>query len=204
MIEIASETLMTLEQVAEKLLVSKAIVVKWINYGSKGVKLEALKFGKHWRTSEEALQRFGERMTPGQTPQPMTITASQRQRQNEAARKVLDEILGVRKCETCNTVIDTHKKTIPKNEKLWCTACLVKLPSATMAQRIRTFRWAARITQEQLSKRTGIPIHEIRSYELNKAMPSKAQLDKLIDVLGDGFLAGVDMSLKDSSKTVVT
>ena len=41
MIEIAKENLMTLEQAAENLMVSKAIVVKWIIYGSEAVKLEA-------------------------------------------------------------------------------------------------------------------------------------------------------------------
>ena len=84
MIEIAKENLMTLEQAAENLMVSKAIVVKWINYGSEGVKLEAWKFGKHLRTREEALQRFGERMTPSQEPEPTAITVRQRQRPSQS------------------------------------------------------------------------------------------------------------------------
>ena len=204
MIDIATEKLMTLEQAAEKLLVSKSIVVKWVNYGSKGDKLEALKFGKHWWTSEEALQRFGERMTPSPIPQPPTITARQRQRQNEVARELLDEMLGVRKCETCKKVLNTHKRTISKKEKLWCTECLVKQPNVTIGLRLRTFRWDANITQEELAEKTGIHVHLIRDFELNRKIPTDENLAKFIAVMGNGFLVGVDMPFKYSSKTVVT
>jgi excisionase family DNA binding protein len=192
MINIASEKLMTLEKAAEKLLVSKSIVVKWIKYGSKGVKLEAIKFGKHWRTSEEALQRFGERMTPSQQSQPPTITPTQWHRRAEAANAALEVMLGVRRCESCKKELNTYKRTIPKKEKLWCAQCLVKEPNATMALRLRTFRWDANITQEELAKKAGMHVHLIRDFEMNRKIPSDVELAKLIEVLGNGFLSGMD------------
>lgn len=200
MIDIASEKLMTLEQAAEKLLVSKAIVVKWINYGSKGVKLEAIKFGKHWRTSEEALQRFGDRQTPCQETQPTFVTHTRsslkEQRRLDLVNERLELILGVRRCETCKQKIDTYKRTIPKNEKLWCAECLVKEPNATMALRLRTFRWDANITQQELSKRIGIGVELIRAYETNQKLPTDEHLAKLVEVLGNAFLSGLDQDGK--------
>ena len=64
MIHVATETLLTIDQAAKKLHVSKATVTTWIKRGTHGMRLEAIKFGVHWRTSEEAIQRFGDRQTP--------------------------------------------------------------------------------------------------------------------------------------------
>lgn len=192
LIDIASERLLTLEQAAEKLLVNKQIVTKWIRYGTKGVRLEAIKFGTHWRTSEEALQRFGDRQTPNHETAAAapTITPSQRQRQNEAAKAALEVMLGVRRCETCKKELNTHKKTIPKKEKLWCTDCLIKVPSATIAQRIRTFRWEANLSQDEVVEMTGIRLQGIRDFEHGKKTPTPEQLQKLVDALGRDLLNG--------------
>jgi hypothetical protein len=68
LIDIATEKLITLAQAAEKLQVSKASITRWIIHGTHGIRLEALKFGAYWRTSEEALQRFGESQTASNSP----------------------------------------------------------------------------------------------------------------------------------------
>jgi excisionase family DNA binding protein len=195
MIDVATEKLMTLEQASEKLLLPKTTLVKWIKYGTKGVKLEAIKFGTHWRTSVEAIQRFGDRQTPnqGKTDSPVvpSRTAFQAQRQRECAKQQLEEIFGIRRCETCKKELNTYKKTVPKKEKLWCPQCLVKLPGATIAQRLRTFRWEANISQDELSKKTGIKVSNLRAYELNKKAPTDEAVAKLVEVLGVEMVSGM-------------
>jgi predicted site-specific integrase-resolvase len=64
LIDLTSETLLTLEAAADKLQVSKATLHWWITYGTKGIRLEAAKLGGRWRTSEEAIQRLSDRLTP--------------------------------------------------------------------------------------------------------------------------------------------
>ncbi len=195
MIDVATEKLMTLDQAAEKLLLPKATLVKWIKYGTKGVKLEAIKFGTHWRTSEEALQRFGDRQTPNQekpaSPGVPSRSALQAQRQNERAKQQLEEIFEIRRCETCKKELNTYKKTVPKKEKLWCPQCLVKLPGATIAQRLRTFRWEANISQDELSKETGIKVSNVRAFELSKKVPTDGDIAKLVEVLGVEMVSGM-------------
>ena len=56
MIDLATETLLTIEKAAQRLLVSKATLQRWITKGSNGVRLEAAKVGGRWGTSEEAIQ----------------------------------------------------------------------------------------------------------------------------------------------------
>ena len=70
MIDLATETLLTLEDAAERLLVSNCPVTRWVTRGSKGAKLEALRVGGLWRTSVEALQRFADASTPAQQSDP--------------------------------------------------------------------------------------------------------------------------------------
>ena len=188
MIDLAVETLLTIEKAAERLLVSTATLQRWITQGTKGIRLEAAKLGGCWRTSEEAIQRFSDCLTPKhesktsqQTPIP---TSKQMQRRVELMNQQLDEMDGTRRCETCKTEIKAPGRVMPKHEQLWCSECLVKRKSASLAQRIRTFRWAAWLTQDELSSQTGISIESIRSYEHKRKEPSEAQLAKLIDVLG--------------------
>ena len=77
---------------------SKCTLYRWITHGSKGTRLEAIKLGVHWRTSEEALQRFGDRLTPRVEPESAPLspvrTPSQRQRDLERTNEILDEMLG--------------------------------------------------------------------------------------------------------------
>jgi hypothetical protein len=195
MIDLAAETLLTLEQAGETLMVSKASPYRWITQGTKGVSLEAVSAGGHRRTSVEALQRFSDALTPNQesihSSRPCIPTSRQRQRHLEEVRQRVDEILGGRYCETCLVAIVAPQCIIPKNEKVWCPYCLIKRRSATLGQRIRTFRWAASLSQQKLSECTGITIDNIRAYEFDDKKPSGAHFAKLIEALGTDLVTGL-------------
>ena len=192
MIDLAAETLVTIETAAQRLLVSKATLQRWISQGTKGIRLEAAKVGGCLAPSEEAIQRFSDCLTPRhdskasqQIPVP---TSKQRQRHLEQVNQRLDELFGIRRCETCKTEINSPNGVKPKHERLWCPKCLVQRKSAGLGQRIRTFRWAASLTQEDLSYRTGISIDNIRSYEARKKEPTEPHKAKLIEVLGEDLV----------------
>lgn len=206
MIDLATENLLTLEQAAERLLMNKSTLFRWITKGTNGIRLEAIKLGTRWRTSEEALQRFGDRLTPNHDANPSTLpsirTSSQRQRDQQRIEEELDEMLGVRKCESCRVVINRNNVVIPKSEKLWCPQCLIKRKSATFGQRIRTFRWASSLSQHGLSTRSGIRIDLIRAYEFDEKLPSEAHIGKLIEVLGKDIVYGMKgYSMEGSEST---
>lgn len=74
-------------------------LLRWIGRGVRNpagelVRLEAIRLGNRWMSSQEALQRFAERLTPAtDTPissTPRTPTA--RQRASERAARELDKI----------------------------------------------------------------------------------------------------------------
>jgi excisionase family DNA binding protein len=193
MIDLAIETLLTIEKAAERLLVSQATLIRWITQGSSGIRLEAVKVGSRWRTSEEAIQRFSDRLTPTQESALQQVApvrmSKERKRHLELVNQRLDEMFLIRRCETCKIEINAPGRVIPKHERIWCSKCLVKRKSATMAQRIRTFRWAAPLTQEELSWRTGISIENIRAYEANRKQPPEHHVTKLIEALGKGLIS---------------
>ncbi len=62
-----------------------------------------------------------------------------------------------------------------------------------MAQRLRTFRWAASISQDELVVKTGISLQIIRAYEKDRKLPTDEHLDKLIEILGNDLVSGMDM-----------
>ncbi len=204
MIDLAVETLLTLDQAGERLLVSTATIYRWIAQGSKGVRLEAAKVEGRWRTSAEAIQRFSDRLTPNHESTPSqripVPTSKQRQRELEPVDRHLDEVLGIRRCETCRTEIVAPNGVIPKHERLWCTNCLVKRKSASLGRRIRTFRWAASLPQHELSSRMGISIGNIRAYEFDEKVPPEARLAKLIEALGED-LVSVTGSIRKATRS---
>jgi excisionase family DNA binding protein len=192
-IDLAAETLLTIEQAADRLLVSTTTVHRWITRGSNGVRLDAAKLGSCWRTSEQAIQRFSDRLTPKHesmpSPEPPVSTSNEMRRRVDRMNQKLDEIFGTRRCETCKTEIKSPNGVVPKHERLWCPKCLVQRKSASIGERIRTFRWAASLTQEQLSDQTGIGVESIRSYECRRKEPSESQLAKLIEALGEELVS---------------
>lgn len=196
MIDIANETLLTIGDVAERLKVSKGTVTNWIKVGTKGLRLEAIKFGSHWRTSEEALQRFGELQTPQYEPlsQPTGSRTSPKraQRAYQQALDELDEALGVKKCKTCKAVIDAGSVPIPKDAALYCPDCIVQRRSAKFGDRLRAFRWAKQLPLKALASTTGISVENLRSYEHGDNDPRPEHLQKLTEFFGNKLLINLE------------
>jgi hypothetical protein len=100
------ETLVTLYEAARRLPparrgrpVSFSCVLRWITDGIPGpdgqrVKLEAVRLGGRWLTSQEALARWAERLTPrlDSEPAPTPRTPAQRRRASERAGKNLERL----------------------------------------------------------------------------------------------------------------
>lgn len=62
-LDIHNERLVSLADAAKRFGVSKCSIVRWVRFGQRGVWLGARKLGAKWYTSEEALQRFTDRVT---------------------------------------------------------------------------------------------------------------------------------------------
>jgi excisionase family DNA binding protein len=205
MIDIATEKLLTLDQAAEMLQVTKATVTAWIKRGTHGIRLEAIKFGAYWRTSEEAIQRFGDRQTPQYhqsfTPSLSTKTPKHVERAQQQAAQELDDLLGVRRCKTCKEKIDTGKVTIPTGSILYCPDCIVERKSAKFGERLRAFRWANQLSLQSLYDETGVSVDFLRSYESGDKQPRREHLEKLIEYFGDKFAINLEPS-SDSTKEV--
>jgi hypothetical protein len=106
MIPIMLEAIINLSQVTRNMppgrngkQPTKGCVMRWILRGSRGpdgslVRLEAVRLGGRWVTSEQALQRFVEALTPklSEDPSPNPRTAAKRQRASEAAGRELEKL----------------------------------------------------------------------------------------------------------------
>lgn len=89
MIDLAVETVVSLNDAAKHLprrragkVVHLGTLYRWIGHGVKGHKLECIRIGGSTCTSLEALQRFCDRLSGGDTTQPQTT----RTRKKEIAR----------------------------------------------------------------------------------------------------------------------
>ena len=101
-----SETLLGLPEAARRLPpgrggrpVSFSCVLRWITDGVAGpdgrrVKLEGVRVGGRWLTSQEALARFAERLTPdlSSEPAPAPRSPAARRRAGERAAEELDRL----------------------------------------------------------------------------------------------------------------
>lgn len=196
MIDIASEKLITIEHAAVKLLVSKFTIVRWITHGAKGIKLEAIKFGGHWRTIEEALQRFGERSTPSQQRLPSVIEtrreSARAQRAAEESAERLRILLGLRRCDACHVSLDFGHIQVPRESKDWCPKCLVQRKGVPIGRRILVFRASAKLSQSELAKRCGLSVSLVRAIETGQTIPTEAHLSQLVQVLGADLIHGID------------
>jgi hypothetical protein len=104
MIDLSTETIVSLRDAAKLLpparqgrAVSFQCVLRWVLNGARDpegqlVRLEAIRLGGRWLTSREALQRFGERLTPPGKSLSGTRTVRQRRRAAERAEKELEKL----------------------------------------------------------------------------------------------------------------
>ncbi len=96
MIDIQTETVITLAEAAKHLPRRRAgrkphpsTLYRWIANGVNGIKLENILIGSSTCTSLQAMQRFFDRLTEGNSVQPETTR--QRQREIEKAERELSE-----------------------------------------------------------------------------------------------------------------
>lgn len=103
MIDLKNETTITLTQAARLLPPSRrgrpvtlSCILRWLINGvrtaSGVVRLEGMRLGGRWLTSEEALQRFADRQTPNLDGTATIRTPTKRRRASEAAAKQLEKI----------------------------------------------------------------------------------------------------------------
>ena len=104
-IEIRNETLLTLSQAARLLPPSRqgkpvtlSCILRWVLDGVRSpsgekIRLEAIRLGPKWVTSQEAIQRFADRQTPTLDDRaPEVRTPTQRQRASDRAAKELERL----------------------------------------------------------------------------------------------------------------
>ena len=135
-------------------------------------------------------------MTPSQesstapAPQLRPQTSQQRQRYLQWVNDQLEEELGVRKCQVQGE--DQCLQRIPQEGR---ASLVSEVPgdrkSATIGQRIRTFRITAMISQKALSDRTGIGVEVLWEYEFDRQKPSEVHLRKLVEALGRELVSGL-------------
>jgi hypothetical protein len=101
-------------------------------------------------------------------------------------------MFGIRFCAECDVRIEWLMGSVPKSGPVWCPQCLVTRKSATLGQRVRTFRCAAFLSQQALSGRTGIGVDLIRAYEHDEKRPSGVHLAKLVEALGAELVSGLE------------
>jgi hypothetical protein len=99
MIDLATERPIRLEVAARQVGHNFSTVFRWIVDGVKAydgslVRLEAVRLGRKWVTSQAALQRFAERLTPdlGAHRSPTPRPPAKRQRASEAAGQKLQQL----------------------------------------------------------------------------------------------------------------
>jgi hypothetical protein len=105
MIDILKEKLEPLAMMASRIPPARgakktalSTILRWILAGTKApsgetVRLEAIRLGGRWMTSQEALQRFIERLTPEvRSDAPVTRSPARRERASRRAEQELERI----------------------------------------------------------------------------------------------------------------
>jgi transcriptional regulator with XRE-family HTH domain len=91
-------------------------------------------------------------------------------------------------CRECRKVIVKRPAISGEPRPVLCLACLGRRPDAPFCERLRAFRQAAGLTQEQLGERTGLARYKVARWECDGALPRWPDIVKLARVLGAGLL----------------
>jgi transcriptional regulator with XRE-family HTH domain len=94
---------------------------------------------------------------------------------------------GVVRCRACGAQVATGRRTIERNGPALCLACLAARADAPFAERLRSHRLAAGLTQVDLARRAGVVERSIGSYERGEKAPGVRILARLARVLGPGL-----------------
>jgi len=94
------------------------------------------------------------------------------------------------RCCACRAVVVSEVSQVPRGAPLLCSACLATTPGIPFAERVRTRRLVAGLTQEELARRTGLTDQAISLYERGMRRPGARTLARLVEVLGPGLIDG--------------
>jgi transcriptional regulator with XRE-family HTH domain len=90
-------------------------------------------------------------------------------------------------CSACGKPLVREPRQFLHNNGL--ALCLVCLPAdASLGQRLKSYRLAAGLTQEEMAERTGIDFQTLSAYERGNALPKWLNVEKLIKTLGVAFV----------------
>jgi hypothetical protein len=92
-IDITRDKLITLPQVAADLGLSRVTVLRWVTRGIHGIRLEAIRAGRSFRTTSECLQQFLDDLTTTTTRRPAGAKGSARTQSHETRRARADATL---------------------------------------------------------------------------------------------------------------
>jgi hypothetical protein len=104
MIDLQNENILSLAEAASRLPsfrrgrpVTASCVLRWVldgvkTPGGKKVRLEAVRVGRRWLTSLEAMDRFAAAQTPGLEPEPVPRSPAARRRAHERAERELEKL----------------------------------------------------------------------------------------------------------------
>jgi DNA-binding XRE family transcriptional regulator len=90
------------------------------------------------------------------------------------------------RCRACGAPVATGHYAIECNRPPLCLACLAKSPDAPFAERLKSHRLAAGLTQPELARRAGVAVRSIAGYERGEVRPKGKTLARLARVLGPG------------------
>lgn len=91
------------------------------------------------------------------------------------------------RCGSCGREIVRGKRGLQGREAALCLDCLASQPGASFAQRLRAYRLAEGLTQEELAQRAGLSPTSVWQYEQGEAAPRANTLARLARVFGPGF-----------------
>jgi DNA-binding XRE family transcriptional regulator len=97
-------------------------------------------------------------------------------------------------CCACGREIGPWRGTSRNLSPVLCLACLAKNPAATPGQRLRAYRVAAGLTQEELAHKSGLSRMKVRSFEQDRHQPWPEHARRLAEALGvpvDAFSGNV-------------
>jgi DNA-binding transcriptional regulator YiaG len=94
---------------------------------------------------------------------------------------------GLVRCRACGGRVAAGRHGILHNRPTLCLPCLAECPAAPFADRLRSHRLGAGLTQAELARRSGVAERKIAGYERGEARPAATNLARLAGVLGPGL-----------------
>src|SRR5262249_36490002 len=87
------------------------------------------------------------------------------------------------RCRECDRLIG-EDGAAPQNSPVYCLDCLAGVPDVTFGQRLKAHRLAAKLTQKELARRTGLHHRSVIGLERNRNPPDWPTLTQLLAVFG--------------------